>query len=303
MIVEFATFGSLGIDDLVFPDGSTMWGVPGGGSMYSAMGMAIWGGRPSVVAPVGDAYPFEAFRDRIDFSRCPRIDRTMRNWGLYEEDGTRHFTLRSTCRDYETFCAAPEAIGDAVFGGVHISAMPWAIQNDVARALRAAGVRHLSIDADDKYSDRMSRDDIAGLLTLADLFVPSWQDVRNMLPGRSPEDGLRELREIGAGVPVIAVKMGAEGALLHVAGDDRIVSIPTAAEVVVDVTGAGDAFAGGALLGYARTGDAVEAMVRGSVSASFALAAHGPAALLSATPDEIHRRAAALRGKITATPF
>ena len=39
-------FGNISIDDLVFADGTTEWCVPGGNSIYSALGMAVWGERP-----------------------------------------------------------------------------------------------------------------------------------------------------------------------------------------------------------------------------------------------------------------
>ena len=62
--------------------------------------------------------------------------------------------------------------------------------------------------------------------------------------------------------------------------------MPTVAEQVVDTTGAGDAFSGGTLVGYAATGSAFEAVLWGSVSASFAVAAMGPSALVDAPTSE-----------------
>jgi hypothetical protein len=31
----------MSIDDLVFDDGSTMWGVPGGNAVYAGLGIAL----------------------------------------------------------------------------------------------------------------------------------------------------------------------------------------------------------------------------------------------------------------------
>lgn len=301
--MDFATFGSLGIDDLVFADGATMWCVPGGGAMYAALGMAIWGALPGVVAPVAGDYPFNLFDARLDFSHAPRIGSTMRNWGLYEQDGSRRFVLRSVERSYRGYCVRPEAVGGEQFTHVHISAMPWDMQRDVALELRKKGTRTLSIDADDQYAERMTPEDMAEIMSLSDLFQPSWQDVRNMLPGRSPFQSLRELRAICSDLPVLVIKMGAEGVFVHAAGDDHVAIVPSAATDVIDVTGAGDAFAGGSLQGYAETRDPIEAAVRGTVSASFALASHGPGAMLAAQPEDALRRAAALRGQITTKPF
>ncbi|AID34983.1 MULTISPECIES: carbohydrate kinase family protein [Mesorhizobium] len=303
MTVEFATFGSIGIDDIVFPDGKTMWLIPGGGSMYSGLGMAIWGVRPSVVAPVGPGYPLEQLETHLDFSHMPRLDRTMRNWGLYEEDGKRHFVLRSTTRDYRTFCATPASMGSETFRHVHISAMPWDMQRDMARALRARGTEVLSIDGDDQTAHEMTRTDIADLASNADLFVPSKQDVQSMMPNLDAIDCLKCLRDIAPDVPVIVVKLGEDGVAMHARNSNDLVLVPTAAEQVIDVTGAGDAFSGGTLKGYADTRDPIEAVMRGAVSASFAIAAHGPAALLLATKHEMLRRLERLRSRIELKPI
>ena len=80
--------------------------------------------------------------------------------------------------------------------------------------------------------------------------------------------------------------MGDDQAIGHARGEADYFALPTVAETVVDTTGAGDAFSGGALYGYARAGSALEAMLRGSVSASFAVAAYGSAGLSAATEDE-----------------
>jgi sugar/nucleoside kinase (ribokinase family) len=72
---------------------------------------------------------------------------------------------------------------------------------------------------------------------------------------------------------------------------------------VVDTTGAGDAFCGGALVGYSRTGDPVEALLHGAVSASFAVAARGPTALIEADHDLALERLHQLCGRVETLPF
>jgi hypothetical protein len=99
----YCVLGNLTIDDLVFADGSTNWGVPGGNAVYAGLGMAVWGERPIIVAPVGPEYPTEKLGDRLDLSRCRPLDRTLRDWGLYEEDGTRNFVFRSKTRNWREF--------------------------------------------------------------------------------------------------------------------------------------------------------------------------------------------------------
>ncbi len=88
--------------------------------------------------------------------------------------------------------------------------------------------------------------------------------------------------------------------IVHAAGAADYFKLPSIAEVVVDATGAGDAFSGGALVGYARTGSALEAALFGSVSASFALAATGLGALVDADGEQAASRLQRLRARTEA---
>jgi sugar/nucleoside kinase (ribokinase family) len=56
------------------------------------------------------------------------------------------------------------------------------------------------------------------------------------------------------------------------------------AEEVIDVTGAGDAFAGGFLAGWLATGDIPSSLAQGVVSASLVLEGWGSRGLARATP-------------------
>jgi sugar/nucleoside kinase (ribokinase family) len=299
----FVAIGNISIDDLVFADGTTMWRVPGGNSIYCSLGMAVWGERPVVVAPVGPEYPVEQLGGRIDLSRCRRLAHTLRDWGLYEEDGTRHFVFRSTTRNWLDFSPTVDDLGDGPYSYCHLAPLPWHLQITFVEALRAGGAVLISVDPDDRYVSSIPRSDIARLLHLADMFMPSRQDVSAMFPGRPPLDALRALRDLAPDMPLIVVKCGSEGAIAHRAGASDYISIPTVTSQSVDDTGAGDAFCGGALVGYARSGDGVDAILRGSVSASFSIAAIGPAGLVDAPAEIAEQRLVALGRRVETHMF
>jgi sugar/nucleoside kinase (ribokinase family) len=293
-----AVLGNICIDDLVFEDGATLWGVPGGNAIYAGLGMAVWGERPQVVAPIGPEYPTQLLGDRIDLSRCRPLDRTLRDWGLYEEGGVRTFVFRSKTRDWREFSPTLADLDGLTAAHAHIAPMPTQLQIDFAQALRKRGVKLISVDVDDhELSPVTAREESEWRAFLADvdLFLPSRQDVETLLPGQSTHDALRVLRKMAPRTPMIAVKQGADGVIVHTAGDPRFYSLPSIAKTVVDATGAGDAFSGGAIAGYAATGSALEAALWGSVSASFAIASSGPKALVEATRDEAQSRLARLR--------
>ena len=296
-------FGNVTIDDLVFADGTTMWRVPGGNSIYAALGMALWGERPEVVAPIGPDYPIEKLQDQIELKRCRPISRTLRNWGLYEEDGTRHFVFRSDMRKWEEFSPNVGDLDEGPYAFCHLAPLPWELQLKLAAALRARAARLISIDLDDRRLSEVSPSEIARLLGLIDLFMPSRQDVAEIFPGKTPLDGMKALRDLAPDTPVIVIKCGAAGAIAHEKDASDYLESPTAAESAVDETGAGDAFCGGALIGFSHNLDLREALARAAVSASFAVEAVGPSGLVTASPGEAEGRFQIIADRIEARPL
>jgi sugar/nucleoside kinase (ribokinase family) len=300
---RFCILGNISIDDLVFEDGSTMWKTPGGNSVYAALGGAVWRERPVVIAPVGPDYPKEAIGDRIDLTRCRPLERTLRNWGLYEEDGSRIFTFRTKTKNWLDFSPTPADLADFSCECAHLAPLRWELQIALSERLRRDGAQIISVDPDDRYLAELDRATMARLLDAVDLFLPSKQDMEALMPGKTPEDALRALRDLAPKLPVIAIKRGKRGVLLHAAGARDYFEAPSAADVVVDETGAGDAFCGGALVGYAQTKSPTEAVLWGSASASFAVAAMGPAGLVAADFDEACARVERLRTRMDAHPL
>lgn len=288
---SIAIFGNLTIDDLVFADGSTRWAVPGGSAVYAAYGASLWTGSASIVAPLGADYPAALLDARIDFSRCPRLPRTLRNWGLYEEDGSRHFISRRATRDWMEF--SPKA-GDALSGqqiAAHIAPLPHAIAAGLSRELRRSGTRMISLDLDDHdLAGRVGVEAIVELLGGIDLFLPSLDDACALFGGTEAPEVLRRMRSVAPDVPVIAVKCGAEGVIAHAASAHEWIRVPAAPVELIDATGAGDAFCGGMLAGLAQTGILSEALLWGVVSASFCIEGLGFASLIAATSEEAASR-------------
>ena len=290
----FLSVGNMSIDDLVFPDGSTRWCVPGGNAVYAALGMAVWGERPAVVAVHGPEYPTASLARRIDLGPARRTGTTLRNWGLYEEDGSRQFVFRRGVRDLAAFYPEVADLGHAAPGACHLAPLPWARQDALAAALRARGTRLLTADPDERDLAALPAEELRRLLSRLDAFLPSRQEAEALFPGADAVTALRRLRALAPSVPVIALKLGADGVMLHRAGDSDLLCVPAVTAVVVDTTGAGDAFCGGFLVGLARTGDPVAAARMGIVAASFAVEAVGHDALRRATPERAAARLAAL---------
>lgn len=300
---SFAAFGNLCIDDLVFADGSTSWGIPGGNAMYAALGMAVWGEQASIIAPVGPEYPLGPLAERIDLSRCPRIPHTLRNWGLYEEDGSRHFVFRRDTRNWADFSPSPTAAATGHQVAAHVAPLPWRDYGGILQALRQSGTRFISVDLDERELSQISLDEVGGLLNSVDLFLPSRQEARAIFPGAEPIDAVRRLRDMAPNVALIAVKCGADGVVAHAAGFSVGMRIPAVPVDLVDATGAGDTFCGGALVGFTQEHSPLDALLFGAVSASFCVEALGSAGLAHAARDEAYRRLVALRDHVDFYPI
>jgi sugar/nucleoside kinase (ribokinase family) len=295
-------FGNIAIDDLVFADGTTMWGVPGGGAVYAALGAALSAGSAAVIAPIGPEYPRDAFAD-IDFSRCRLGSHTMRNWGLYETDGSRHFLSRRDSLPWEAFSSDAGELDAGPYAFCHIAPMPWARVVALVEALRTRGARLISLDLHDRELAAVGLESVLALVERVEVFLPSRQDVDVLFPGWPPVAARRALRARLPDVPAIGVKCGPDGAFVHAAGSAQIIVVPSAATEVIDATGAGDAFCGGFLAGFAATGDVSEAALRGAIAASFAVSAVGPSGLTRPVLAQALARTAALRERMTAIPL
>ena len=95
-----------------------------------------------------------------------------------------------------------------------------------------------------------------------------------------PRPALRSLAD--GRLRFVLFKRGARGGILYDARGDRFLEWAPRSAAVVDPTGAGDAFAAGFLAGWLRDEALDPALLRGVVTASFALEDWGAAGMLRA---------------------
>lgn len=140
-------------------------------------------------------------------------------------------------------------------------------------AARAAGVK-VSFDTNLRlklWPIARARAVMRELIRQSDICLPSLEDIQ-AISGLQDADALVDFcLELGAGV--VALKMGAQGAL--VADGQRRWRLPAHPCTPVDATGAGDTF-GGALLARLVAGDALEAAARyAAVAAALSTEGYG----------------------------
>ena len=127
------------------------------------------------------------------------------------------------------------------------------------------------------------------MLGSVDVYQPSEEEVRSLF--RRDVDLWKAAERLAeAGPSAVVVKCGPEGAIVNERHCKKHTILPPYPTDVVDVTGAGDSFCGGFMVGYAETGDAIHAALMGTASASLVIEAYGGLHALKRGVDEAARR-------------
>jgi ribokinase len=168
--------------------------------------------------------------------------------------------------------------------------------------LRAAGCGHILWEPWNVFCRAENRALFGQLAALLDVFSPNLVQARRLTGREEPRQVLTAL--LDAGVRVAVLRMGEAGSLVARQGAAPVAVPAVPITRVVDVTGAGNAYCGGFLVGLAETGDLEQAGRYGAVSASFALEQFGAMFALEALRTRAEqrlgsggrRRAGAVRG-------
>lgn len=278
------------VDDLVFGDGSTRMGEPGGAAIYAALGASLWGLDVGVVSIAGTDYPESALAAMaargIDLAGVHELGRPgVRLWALYEER-LRQLVHRRERPPHGDVSPGFEQIPEAwrPSRAFHVSPMPFETQRALVSALSARPGALLSLDPHLPV-DRTTLDEWRAVLARVDVLFLGLDELQ-----LDPDDPAT-LRGLAAGrLRHVAFKRSSAGGVLYDAALDRTFEWQPRAAAVVDPTGAGDAFATGTLAGLLRGEPIEKALRRGVVGASFVLESYGPHALLAATPAAAEAR-------------
>jgi sugar/nucleoside kinase (ribokinase family)/fructoselysine-6-P-deglycase FrlB-like protein len=277
--------GNLTIDDVIQPDGSSQMGTLGGNTVHAAAAALTWTGEVGVVARCGADFPAAALarlrEAGADTAGIRPIEGpTVRNWVIYEADGTRTWVYRTPRGRSAEVAPRPADIPHAWLNQkpppvVHVAAMPLA-----AAAALVASVRARSREAVitlDTHEDWRRGPEVLEVARLVDVFVPSREELAELVGYDDPSRAAIELTD--AGVRCVVVKLGGDGALVARPGSPPV-RVPAAPVRVADPTGAGDSFCGGFAAGLALGEDPAAAAWRGCVTAAAAIGAAGSLRLL-----------------------
>lgn len=253
--------------------------ILGGGATHAVMGMRVWSDSIGIVASIGGDFPrksmdeLEHYIDTAGLQVHPGP--SPRAWQVYEMSGHRTEVFRTSLSDFIQMSPDPEKLPPSYYSarGVHVQCkFPEPLLTWI-KVFRDHGCGLILWEPWDIYCTPEYRSEFRSILPLVDIFSPNLEEARSITGKEDAGTILVELLNDGANLVVI--RMGEEGSIAS-GQDGCIVRIPTArTDELVDVTGAGNAFCGGFLVGYATCGDILQAGKYGSVSSSFALEQYG----------------------------
>ena len=306
-MVKYITIGNITLDDVVLPDGTFIKGAFGGGSIYSAAGARIWLNNNEsigIISKVGRDYPEENLETLrsfgFDTKGIKKSDGSnIRVWMLYEGGSKRQILFHlDSGRSPEMDPHADDFISEYEdIGFAHIAPMAVSSQVGFSKLLKEKAIPFswdLGLVGPEVDPNDMIR---LGGLQDCHVFLPSEQEVQAIWAEKITLDLLKKISQEGP--QVVVVKMGDQGSLVYDKRADRGFHVTVLPVEATDTTGAGDAYCGGFMVGYHQTGDALEAALHGTVSASHAIQNFSAWQMLSSGFDSAKERLNWLRGRVT----
>lgn len=313
--MKVVTAGGLRTDYIITRDGQAHCGLPGGNALYAAAGAAMWLDNKYEVAPwarYGSNFPRKWLQmlSELGLNTDGLIDipgqQDHRTFFAYTPDGRRvdtdpavHFArigqpmpetlqtyIHSTpqqanSEEYEPLAIRPSDWPNDFTNdvdAVHLAPLPLATHLHVPSELRKNGVRLITLDPGERYMVPEHLSTIKAMLPQIDVFLPSDMEVRSLFGDRFSLQQAAELFNAW-GAPLVIIKVGSSGILLYVGQATRCYQLLPYHKAhdhrVIDVTGAGDAFCGGFVVGLARTADPFQAANMGLASASLVIEGYG----------------------------
>lgn len=329
--LEFVTVGGLREDYFITSANEAHLREIGGNALYAAVGARLWAEQVGLCARVGENYP----KDWLDKIETQGIDtvgvkvvpghQDTRTFYAYlspdervDIDPAAHFArigqpLPAELANYLTstegqadrngfppLAVRPSEIPAHYYNatGFHLSPAEFLVHHTLPVQLRGRNVRHITCDPSVRYMTPEFAEEVKGLVKGLSAFLPSEMEVRAFF-GNGVKDLWEAAEAFGAmGTKCVVIKLGARGQYVYDVEAKRKWHVPAYTVRMRDVTGAGDAYCGGFLVGLARTHDPLEAALYGSISASLVIEGPGAFYALASSPALAEARRQSLRAAV-----
>ncbi len=293
---DVAVVGHFAIDTIRLPSSPKPFVGLGGSVTYVSFVTKRLEGTVSVISKVGGDFP-EAYmwllrEEGIDVSNVVKLEKegTTRFDLEYSKDlSDRTLKLESKANPI-SLSNLPKSLQAKA---VHIAPIAGEVSYEVIERLKGCA-EVLSLDPQgllrrfDKKTGKVTSSSSIDkrLFSLVNIYKSSLEEI-TALTGESDIDAaIKAIHDFG--VKTVIVTLGSQGAVLSV--EKTIYNIPPcSSRVLVDPTGAGDAFMGGFLTEYIRQKDSFWCACVGSAAASLVIEGIGPT--FFGEKEEIYQRA------------
>ncbi len=312
---EYVVIGGLGIDHIILADGKRFPPQAGGDGYYSAVGAHIWNQDVGIVSVVPKTYP-QKWIDQLVQAGMDTTGIVRKNTSLglegtitYQTDGSRVIGAPRGLLKFiqERLPALLIAIGKPIWQKVCPDGdiIPSSYL-DAKAAFLAAGapanqanclqvlsgkVELILLDPPPLLPGEKHGKIPEGLADLSRVsyLLPSEQEAAEYFgDGIQPSEAAERFFALAA--KNVILKIGKRGVMLFLNSQLNPRIVPIFNTNVVDVTGAGDSFGGGFMVGLAETGDPLKAACYGAVSASFVIEGFGADYALNISREQAEER-------------
>lgn len=291
--MHYTSWGII-IDDIVFPDGRTSMGVLGGGGLYSVAGMRIWSPNVGILSNVGPDFDTGILAQLDLCATDLRISSrpTPRAWQLFEEDGLRTQIPRIPLADWNTQLAYPADLAEQLQAqgvrAVHLLSRGLPNDPEMIAWIALSGIRISLEPIIEDGMDADHRERVLECLPFVEIFSPGIGELRVLMGDVAPGPAIAAIAERGPAI--VALRRGPAGSLVYQRDTQRMLRVPAARASVVDVTGAGNAYAGAMLVAWCESGALELAAAAATVSAALTIEQIGPPMITPALLAEAQQR-------------
>lgn len=292
--MSLTVVGTVAFDAIETPYGKTDK-IIGGAGTYVALAASYFNKDINLISVVGDDFP----QDYLDLLKKHSIningiqikkgEKTFFWKGKYHKDMNVRDTLATELNSLENFDPiVPEEYQETDF--LMLGNLTPLVQRQVIERMKKRP-KLIVMDTMNFWMDIML-EELKETISMVDVISINEEEAQQLSGKNTLVKAAKVIHAMGP--KYIIIKKGAHGALLF--GEGKVFSAPALPlEYAFDPTGAGDTFAGG-FIGYlAKTNDISfenmkNAVIAGSVMASFNVEKFGTERIVELTKDEINKR-------------
>ena len=285
MTIDLVVAGKLAIDELSF-EGTPHTPVLGGSAAHVAIAAATLGSKVAIVSAIGNDFPPKFLQmlesKDVDLSGVrKKPGRSSHFWADFTQNGKMNsYQLHFGVGNQLSFRSFSERIKKAQ--AVHLGILPPHLQRALIK--RVHGKNKLLSMTTIFHQAKTLRNEIMPQLPFLNILFLNSAEAMFLTQLDDPRQAIAHLGEL---VPIVVVTQGSDGCLVNHKG--KVQHVASYHSKVVDVTGAGDSFAGAFLASYLQDEDIKLAAKWGNAAGAINVQGVGCTSMLKAERTDLEQ--------------